>query len=219
MDSSPVGLSSTPLRRPTTPPSPENGNGSGDNKPAHAVPSHFQRGFPSINIAGYEIEDNGHDPSTASPPRLASTPQGSSLLAPASLKPGLLRPDAAVMAEDDLHSAGGSTTPSPFNFQTQVISTSPVKSVCPKTLQSYACPSYSQVVNCPLTMAPYRTSASAAGIDINTVPFLPSIKYSKSRRSDRLQSYPPPSLCLQFERHGRACPVTSVSGSTGACAI
>ncbi|WQF80010.1 Putative cation efflux protein [Colletotrichum destructivum] len=144
MDSSPAapGLSSpsTPpsLRRPAatpTPPSPQSGYGKGDNastSTTHVVGPPPLLGFPSISIDNDdEDEDYGHDCSTSYPPRVASIPSGSpGLLAPANLKLGLLRPDTATpaMAEDDPPSAGGSTVPGPFNFQTQVISTSPVKS-------------------------------------------------------------------------------------------
>lgn len=142
MASSPAaGQSSSAPLRPATPPIPKSGNGRSDNTlSTHVVYGPPQPAFPSINIndeaseVDEKVDEDGLHPSTSYSPGVASTPIGSpGLLAPANLKPGLLRPDfptPADMAEDDPPSAGGSIVPSPFNFQTQVISTSPVKSVC-----------------------------------------------------------------------------------------
>ncbi|KAF9869464.1 hypothetical protein CkaCkLH20_13061 [Colletotrichum karsti] len=140
MASSPASARfSTPPRRPATPPTPENGNVDGDSRLPHVdvVPTHLPRtAFPSINIAADEEhqtttqDDDGYCGNHSDVlSRVTSTAIASGLLTPSpNLKPGLLRPDAAAMTEDDPTSAGGSTVPSPFNFQTQVISTSPVKS-------------------------------------------------------------------------------------------
>ncbi|KAL3303316.1 cation efflux family protein family [Colletotrichum asianum] len=136
MASSPASARlSTPPRRPATPLSPENGNVNSDSSAPHVVLPPSQIACPSINIAGDDARqtddfDNDAASDRSSLPHVATT-STSGLLAPSpNLKLGLLRPDAAAMAEDDPPSAGGSTVPSPFNFQTQVISTSPVKSVC-----------------------------------------------------------------------------------------
>ncbi|KXH48817.1 cation diffusion facilitator [Colletotrichum simmondsii] len=139
MASGPAAGQSSALLRPATPPIPQSGNGRSDNTSStHVVYGPPQLAFPSINIndeaseVDEEVDENGLHPSISYSPGVASTPIGSpGLLAPANLKPGLLRPDFPTptdMAEDDPPSAGGSIVPSPFNFQTQVISTSPVKS-------------------------------------------------------------------------------------------
>ncbi|EFQ28147.1 cation diffusion facilitator family transporter [Colletotrichum graminicola] len=144
MDSSPAApdltSSSTPPipRRPAatfTPLSPKSGYGGGDNastSTTHVGSPPPDLAFPSITVDDDDDnEDLGYDQSTPHPPQVASALLGSpGLLAPADLKRGLLRSDTGMpaMAEDDPPSAGGSTVPSPFNFQTQAISTSPVKS-------------------------------------------------------------------------------------------
>ncbi|KAK2029427.1 cation diffusion facilitator family transporter [Colletotrichum zoysiae] len=151
MDSSPAApsltSSSTPPipRRPAanfTPLSPESGYSGGDTASTsitHVGSPPPDLAFPSITIDN-DVNDNnnannnddgGCDHSTPHPRRATSAPLGSpGLLAPADLKRDLLRPDTATpaMPEDDPPSAGGSTVPGPFNFQTQAISTSPVKS-------------------------------------------------------------------------------------------
>ncbi|KAF6840813.1 cation efflux family protein family [Colletotrichum musicola] len=126
-------------RRAATPLGPENGNCEGDNRTTHVVPAPPPIAFPSINIDNHDDDDEdgeddniqpyGYDRSS-SPSLVEPTPIGSGLLSPSpNLKPGLLRPDSAAMAvDDDPAIAAGSNASSPFNFQTQVISTSPVKS-------------------------------------------------------------------------------------------
>jgi hypothetical protein len=83
----------------------------------------------------------------------------------------------------------------PFNFQTQVISAGPVKSVCSLSFH---------VSNNTLIYLFRRTLDNAVDTDTNTVVSHLNIKSSKSHRRDPHLSFPLLSLSRPLARHGKA---------------
>lgn len=107
-------------------------------------------------------------------------------------------------------SAEGQT--SPFNFETQFISTSPVKSVSRPSFL----PGSRNQANPRL---PSRTLVNAAATATSTPPSRLNITSSKNHRLGPHQSCPPPSPCQLCAKPGPPCTATSAPGYTGVYAM
>lgn len=121
-----------------------------------------------------------------------------------------LAPPSAMSADEDVgegSSAPSAAAPSPFNFQTQVISTAPVKSVRAQHILSSE----------PLSLTHrHRTLDSAAAIGTSIVAYRHSIKSSRNRLPDHRPFYPHRYPSRQSEKPGRVCKRTSAPDFTGA---
>lgn len=127
-----------------------------------------------------------------------------------------------AMAADNLAEIGSQAdTPSnPFNFQTQVISTSPIKSVRCSPVPSITetpSPRSSKPLACTADSSP-RTLANAGGTATSTVAFLHSTRYFRSLRRDHLPFFLHLCLFLPSRRLGRVRKRINALGSTGAFA-
>lgn len=133
------------------------------------------------------------------------------------LRPPTPQSSSPIMSSDD--GPAGPAAPAlknPFNFQTQIISTSPVKSVRRETIES------SDALRAPCSFAqltPSRASVSVAVIATNTARSARNITSSKSPRRGHHLSSPPPSRSPPSKKLGRACNATSARGSTGAAVM